>query len=378
MGSGETKLDNRAGGLPPRGKKTKAKKGPRSAVARVLVNVMRTFMVLFVLAVMSGVIYVGYLWKQVDGMLDNISGEDPVAGEEQQQEKPKPKEKPVTILLFGLDSREATRTLNTDVIMVATLNPEQKQGTLVSIPRDMAMKPSGYRQNKANAFYATARSEGRKKDLNPDRLVKDMFGDVLGVPVDYLVIVNFKTFEDVVDALGGIEVDVDMDMCYIDRADGTEIRLKKGRQVLSGKEALDFVRYRQSSAACGDQRTRESGDLARNERQQQVVKAILDKLVSFGSVTKATSLLKAIEDNVQTDIPKDRIMQLITTYATLSSADLETITLEGSWKSPYIVVPDETMEAAKKALRARIEGAVLPEGVAEEPDADGLESAFAR
>jgi len=205
-----------------------------------------------------------------------------------------------------------------------------------------------------------------------------MFSEFLDVPVDYLVVINFKTFEDVVDALGGIEVDVDQNMCYIDTVDGTNIRLKKGFQTLNGKQALDFVRYRQSSDKCGAERTRDSGDLERNQRQQQVIRAIVDKTVSLGGVTKVNSLLKAVGDNVQTDIPKDRLTQLITTYATLSSADLETIALQGTWKSPYIHVPEENLNAARAALKARIAGSEAKPGASETAEADGGESAFAR
>lgn len=367
MGSGETIGQNGTGGLPPRrSRRRKAGRKPVSKLARGMRTALRAFVVLFVLAVTAGAIYVGVLWKQVDDTLDKISGDDPPADEqgEDHQAQPKPKEKPVTLLIFGLDTRSASRSLNTDVIMVAALNPEQKKGTLVSIPRDMAMAPTGYKQDKANAFYAVSRRYGKDKPGGPDALVKAMFGELLDVPVDYLVTVNFQTFEDVVDALGGIEVDVDMDMCYEDSVDGTKINLKKGRQTLGGKEALDFVRYRQSSDSCGEGRTKESSDLARNKRQQQVVKAILDKTMSLGGVAKAGSLLKAVGDNVQTDIPKDKIVQLITTYATLSSADLETITLEGDWQSPYIIVPRDRLQAARDALKARLEGDALPEGVA--------------
>lgn len=367
MGSGETTQAETAAGLPPRSSRKRRGSKAAGAVRKTL----RAFLVLAALVVAAAGIYAGFLLKRADDVLDSISGEAPAETEEQ----PKPKEEPVTILLLGLDSREATRTRNTDVIMAIALNPSQKKGTLVSIPRDMAMKPSGYKQNKANAFYAAALRYGKDKPGGPEALVKSMFGELLGVPVDYLVIVNFKAFEAVVDALGGIEVEVDMDMCYIDDADGTRIMLKKGRQTLGGKEALDFVRYRQSTAKCGEHRTKPSSDLERNRRQQQVVRAVLDKAVSLGGLARLTGLLKAIGDNVQTDIPKNRLLELMATYATLSSGDLESIALEGSWRSPYVIVPEDTLEAARQALRARLEA-----GGAEHPDRPEAtkDAAFAR
>lgn len=365
--------------MPPRKARGRAGNGPamRSRTMRILGTIMRSLMVLFVLAVLAGGVYLAVVWKQVDDTLGKMTGDEPELTEDQEQAKPSPKEEPVTILLFGLDAREAMRSLNTDVIMVVSLNPEQKQGTVVSIPRDMAMKPTGYREDKANQFYAISRRYGEDKPGGPDGLVKAMFGELLDVRVDHLVVVDFKAFADIVDALGGIDVDVDMDMCYIDTVDGTNIRLKKGRQVLNGKEALDFVRYRQSSPACGDERTALSGDLARNERQQQVLKAIVDKTLSLGTFAKVSGLLEAVGDNVRTDITsKSRLRQLFTTYATLSPNQLETITLEGQWKSPYIVVPESSLEAARQALNARLAGSGEPLGVAEETGPVGLESAF--
>lgn len=380
MGNGEMKHQETTDGLPPRKARGNSRGGTpwRSRAMRVTGTIMRALMVLFVLAVLAGGVYLAVLWKQVDDTLGKMAGDEPEEAGMNEPAGPKPKEEPVTILLFGLDARESMRSLNTDVIMVVSLNPQQKQGTIVSIPRDMAMKPTGYRENKANQFYAISRRYGEDKPGGSDGLVKAMFGELLDVKVDHLVVVDFKAFSDIVDALGGIEVDVDMDMCYIDNADGTNIRLKKGRQILNGKEALDFVRYRQSSADCGDARTAPSGDLARNERQQQVLKAIVDKTLSLGTFAKVSGLLDAVGDNVRTDIAsKTRLRQLFTTYATLSPNQLEAITLEGQWKSPYIVVPESSLEAARQALKARLAGSVESPGEADEPGPGGLESAFA-
>ena len=96
------------------------------------------------------------------------------------------------------------------------------------------------------------------------------------VPIDYVVEIDFKAFEDIIDAFGGITVDVDMDMRYVDPTDGTNINLKKGRQLLDGKQALDFVRYRKSNDG-----TAESSDFERNMRQQQVISALVAKIKSI-------------------------------------------------------------------------------------------------
>src|SRR5690606_37561279 len=121
---------------------------------------------------------------------------------------------------------------------------------------------------KANSFYAYV----YKKDnlLESYKQLKEVYGKFLGIPIDYVLVVNFNTLEAIVDELGGIHVDVDQNMKYVDPTDGTNINLTAGPQTLSGKEALDFVRYRHSNRG----ETPESSDFARNKRQQVVISAI--------------------------------------------------------------------------------------------------------
>ncbi len=349
MGHRGTDLElNRPEGMPSRSSrsKPKAKRKGKHPFIKFLTT-------LFILAVLIGSGYLIYLYMQLEGTLGEISGGDS-ASEIPKEERAN--QKPMVVLLLGLDTREATRSLNTDVIMAIAVNPKTKQATVLSVPRDLYMKPEGYKARKANAFYSLSRSNGEDKPGGPDGLVKSMFGELLDVPIDYLTVINFKTFEDIIDALGGIEVDVDMNMCYIDNADGTNIRLKKGLQTLGGNDALGYVRYRHSTSKCGNERTAESSDLARNVRQQQVVAAMLDKLTSVGGILKLDEIFKAVGSNVHTDIPKSQLRMFLTTYATIKKSDVEFVSLEGQWRSPYIRVSDEHMEAAKQKLKDRLAG----------------------
>lgn len=283
--------------------------------------------------------YTAYLYVlKFDSFLTKIGTDESVPSEMSA------KVKPLTILLLGLDNRPETGSLNTDVIMIASLNPTTKSATVVSIPRDTYIKPTlGQKGNKANAFYANYFVD------NPDKVqgeIKAFFGKVMDIPIDYVVTVNFKAFQDVVDAVGGITVDVDMDMRYVDEYDGTNINLKKGVQKLDGKRALDFVRYRKSNMG-----TEDSSDMQRNERQQKVVAELLDKLKSATGLAKLGDILDAVGNNMNSDIPKEQMKDFITTYMGIDKDKIQYIHLEGEWESPYIEVGAEDWDKAKSALQ---------------------------
>lgn len=304
---------------------------------------LKVFLSLLIAGALCGLGYAAYLFIKFDKMLDHAS--DGTSDKVQEESSPV-KERPMSILLLGLDTRKQTGSLNTDVIMVATLNPQTKSATIVSIPRDTYLKPEGYRARKVNAFYAVSVSED--KEHASDNM-KKIIGDYLGISIDYTAIINFKAFEDMVDELGGVEVDVDMDMRYRDRADGTNINLKKGLQTLDGKNALDFVRYRKSNLG-----TASSSDFERNDRQQRVLAAVVDELKSFGGALKLGGIFDAIGENMTTDIPKSQLKSFIKTYVGISNDHIEYIPLEGEWQSPFTYIKPESLDHAKQSLQQRI------------------------
>lgn len=307
------------------------------------------------LIVLGWAVYTYYqLNKAIDDMIsDNIVDDVYAPIEEDDKDR---KKRPITLLLLGVDTRPNLGLMNTDVIMVASLNPNSKTATIVSIPRDAYLKVDGYQGRKANMMYSVVSNLERRGELkqgNAMTEIKKIFGEFLDVPIDYAVVVNFKTLEDIVDELGGIHVDVDMDMRYIDNADGTNIDLKAGPQVLNGKQTLDYVRYRQSNDHLPNP-TRPSSDFERNQRQQQVIQAMVDQMKSFNTVLKAGDIFRAIGDNIQIDIPKSQIFQMIQTYAGLLNDKINYIPIEGNWQSPYIYLNEEQFTQAKQALKDQL------------------------
>ncbi|AZN43687.1 LytR family transcriptional regulator [Paenibacillus albus] len=312
-------------------------------------------MVVF-LALLIGIAgYLTYIYKvSKDALGDITTDADPTIVIPKDQSV---KVKPVTIMLLGIDTRKETGSLNTDVMMVASFNPKSKSAVVVSIPRDSRIDLAGYKIRKANAYYSRFISNGlhedglKKKEAEKQAKenMRTMFGKFFDIPIDYTATINFQGFVDVVDALGGVDVDVDMDMHYVDNADGTKIDLNKGHQTLKGDDALDFVRYRKSNDG-----TNMSSDFDRNKRESQVLGEIADKLKSFSSVTKIAGVIKAVGSNMRMDIPTGEVENMISTYFGISRSNITFIPLEGEWKSPYVRLNETKLEEAKAALQAKL------------------------
>jgi len=257
--------------------------------------------------------------------------------------------KPISLLLLGIDNRPESGSLNSDIIMVATLNPETKSATIVSLPRDSHLTPGkGLPSRKANYYYPYFHN---KDKLTAYKHTRDLFGDFFHIPIDAAVSVDFDGFRRVVDELGGIDIDVPMDMRYVDKADGTNINLRKGPQTLNGKQALDYVRYRKSNMG-----TAESSDTERNKRQHEVIDKMLGKVFSLGGVMKLNKLMEIAGDHVQTDIPASKLLDFFQKYIGIDRSKIQYISLEGEWISPFIELSQEEINQARQALNDTLEG----------------------
>ncbi|MHA6258280.1 LCP family protein [Sporosarcina sp. CAU 1771] len=190
----------------------------------------------------------------------------------------------VSILFLGVDESEARGDANgrSDAILVATLNKKQKTVNLLSIPRDSyAYIPNRDKYDKINHAHAFGGTIG----------TIDTVEKLLEVPIDYYVKMNFNAFIDVVDALGGIEVDVPYDRLEKDEFDNDSIQLKKGFQHLDGRHALALARTRKLD-----------DDVKRGERQQMILEAIMKEATSVSSVTKYGGVIDAVGDNMKTNM----------------------------------------------------------------------------
>ncbi|MEV1288035.1 LCP family protein [Micromonospora sp. NPDC049679] len=198
------------------------------------------------------------------------------------------------ILILGSDSRDPENKSGsrTDTIILAHLPKDRSSAQLISIPRDTwvhvptAKNGQGGRNAKINAAFAWGGIP----------LMVQAVEKFTGVRVDHVAIVDFGGFKEIVDALGGVEINVDESFTSTHSLNANGRReFVKGKQVMDGAAALDYARERYAFA---------DGDFARIRHQQQVIKAILDKAASGGllsSPTKLNAFVKATADAVSVD-----------------------------------------------------------------------------
>jgi LCP family protein required for cell wall assembly len=201
---------------------------------------------------------------------------------------------PISILMVGVDERKGDSG-RTDSMIVITVNPKTKTTKLLSIPRDTRTKlinksnPSKDRFDKINAAYAYG---GMQESI-------DTVENFINVPIDYYIKVNMQGFQDIVDAVGGIDVDNK----YAFELDG--VSLQPGHYHLNGHQALMFARYRHEDPL---------GDFGRQERQKEVISKIVQKGKSLSTLTKYNSILKALENNIQTNLTLDDMIGIQSSY----------------------------------------------------------------
>jgi len=330
-------------------------------------KVMKGVLILMLILLLALIGVGAYLYWELRQLPDEIGTSDTVAPED------KANVKPITLLLLGVDYRDATRTMLTDVIMVASLNPNSKTATLVSIPRDTYIDPDGLKGNKANSFYSTylygdlseAPKDREERDAYALQKIKGVYSEYLDIPIDYVSVVDFQSFVDIVDLYGGLTINVDQNMCHRDTADGTYINLKAGEQHLTGKETLDFVRYRKSMNC--DKPTKESNDFERNARQQQVIEKLLGKVITPQGLFKVSNVFDVLSNHVRTDLPSQQIDAMIRTYLNIDLDKIEYYHLEGDWDGRYVRLEPEKVEEASELLKMQL----LPDGPpTEESEAD--------
>lgn len=151
-----------------------------------------------------------------------------------------------------------------------------------------------------------------------------MIGDQLGIPVDYTVQVDLKGFVALVDAIGGVDFDVPIDMNYEDPYQDLYIHIPAGMQHLSGEEALKVVRFREGYA---------SQDIARMETQQAFLKAVAQQTLQISNLTKVDQFVKIFQQYVETDLTLGNLAWLGSKAISIGAENVAFSTLPGDWKS---------------------------------------------
>lgn len=207
------------------------------------------------------------------------------------------------ILVLGLDGRRGVND-RTDTIILVSVDGKNKTAKILSIPRDTRVKIKGA-WDKVNAAYAYGGLD----------LTKDTLNDFLGAKIDRYAIVNFNSLVKVVDLIGGIEIDVPMRM-YVP-LEG--IDLHEGKQHLDGEQVLAYSRFRGTM----------EGDIGRAKRQQQVIKLMVEKVLSANMLNNISDMYGIVKENVETDITLREAGALARIASDVVNNGIEAIVLPG-------------------------------------------------
>lgn len=221
--------------------------------------------------------------------------------------------KRINILLLGLED------VRTDTIIFASFHPENKKVDIISIPRDTYIHRKGYdkgEQRKINAIYASHGVEGVKKAVS--YLLE-------GAPIHNYIIVDYKGVENIIDSIGGVEVMVPFPMKYTDPVANPplNINIPEGKQVLNGKESMNFLRYRKGNDKNSGYI---DGDLGRIKAQQQFLKSFVDKALSY----RLPLVVKKGFEHVKTDIKLIDGLNYSTSAIGIKTEDFTFKTLPGA------------------------------------------------
>ncbi|MEW6231758.1 MAG: LCP family protein [Chloroflexota bacterium] len=333
-----------------------SKESPRrNGTATLLNTVLAACLVLFV----AGGFYFGYVfYSNLKFLLSQPIS--PAESSDEPGASTRPKQTPVwgkervNVLLLGIDQRpdEARRgdPARTDTMIVVTLDPVSKTGGMLSIPRDLWVPIPGLeahgidvdRINTAHAYGDLYKYPG-----GGPALAKKTVEYNLGIPIHYYVRVDFRGFERLIDAIGGVDIDVErtiVDNAYPDDNYGIiSITIPAGRQHMDGKKALQYVRTRHAD-----------NDFGRLRRQQKLLLAAREKALSLDLLPQLPALYQRFKDAVKTDLSYDEGMKLARMASEVDSKSIVVQAIDESMTESFVTNGGAQVENPKRAEIGRL------------------------
>lgn len=246
----------------------------------------------------------------------------------------------VNILLLGSDERQNEGGFRTDTMLLVTINTVDGTANITSFPRDLYVYIPGWTVQRMNTAHGRGGFPLLALTLEYN----------FGVRPDYFVLVNFWSFSDVIDQLGGIDTQVAVGLTD-HRDDHGQYSVPAGVVHMDGETALWYVRSRYSTS-----------DFERTQRQQEVVKAILAKMLSLNAITQAPQLYEIYRNNVTTNLTFEDIAPLLPTAARLSDSDRiqqffigrQQVTAWRNTQGSQVLIPNReaVLEIMRKALNS--------------------------
>jgi len=286
-----------------------------------------------------------FLWKssgKTSLLVDNVSVRSIVPAEALATGVIASDPNSMTILLMGVDARPGEAIdigVRPDSLMVLHLNADTGSCRVLSIPRDTRTELPGYGLTKINHALAVG---GIDYEV---QVVEKM----LGLEIDHYLLIDFNGFEDLVDAMGGISVDVPE--AFVSD-DGREF--PAGVQSMTGVQALSYARWRGGS----------DGDFGRMQRQQLILRALVQKASGLNVVRSINELLPAVEENLRTDLSPSEMASIATDYRTgCTESNISMIRLEGNtatYDDPLLQLPLSYVEVEAGEIRQKVATLIEP------------------
>lgn len=316
--------------------RSRKKRKLRKTVVFILMPAIAIF-----LAVSS---YSAYLYFKAGSVLSDSYEDDGRKKSDKREQQVDPKADDISVLITGIDASDTRGNKEddsglTDSLMVATLNKDNNNVKLLSIPRDSYVNiPGEDNPTKINEAYAYG---GLNKTI-------ETVENLLDIPIDYYLNVNFDAVIDTVDAVNGINIDVPYELYEQDSKDHTDaIHLKPGEQKLNGEEALAYTRTR-----------KQDNDMERGDRQKEVIKSMMDRTVSMRSVLKYNDIIDAVGNNIKTNMKFDEMKKLIS-YGTSNDLQVDSLTMEGQDYQPgnkyFYQLDEDSIKEVQKKLKKQLD-----------------------
>ena len=225
----------------------------------------------------------------------------------------------INIMVMGVDERSED-TGRSDTLFVVTIDTNTKEVAMLSVPRDTRVKIPGHGWDKINHAYA----------FGGHKLTQQAVEGLLGIKIDHYITINIAGFKKIIDAIGGVTIDVEKRMYYSDPYDDNGdnggpfvIDLRPGVQHMDGSMAIQYVRYRD-----------EEGDIGRVERQQKFLRALVKEVANPSVITKIPSIIKEVGSVVNSDLSTSEMLNLAKILNDASKKGLKTDMVPG--KPAYI------------------------------------------
>ncbi len=254
------------------------------------------------------------------------------------------------LLLIGIDARPGESTGRSDTMIIVTLDPDGNVIKLTSIMRDMYVEIPGHKNNRINSAYIFGGAE----------LLMETIEVNFGIHIDYYIAVNFSMLGSLIDSIGGLTLTIEDDY-YMERVNavikmdnkvlGIDINdgllTEPGEQLMTGKQAQAYARYRYGTA---------DGDFGRTQRQREVVSRIFDKLSDM-TVIELMSLVMDNAGNVYTNIPLDELASYAPVLLSMKGAEIQELRLpiDGGYKSQTVSGMSVLVPDREKNMRALME-----------------------